>query len=365
MAFRLAAINGMGGITESSPGVFDTTGMQDAGVMNPVNNFLANPGVNGIAATPTGSMVVTATSPASDELDIAAGSAYVENDAYTVGSSEVKYWEVNNNAVAQVTIPPNSSGNARIDLVCVKVDPLQTPGDDGAANCSYVVVQGTPAGSPVAPAVPAKHTVLAQVAVANGFSTITSGNITDRREYPTLNVGPEAITASNIDWTTSGGIWWEELGRTTAGSNTDTLTVNITSKKYLRIIIFSIMNGTPAAPRLRFNGDSGSNYGRQPVTDGVAGTPNTGQSNINVSDNIGSLDQYITADVINIASRAKLVTYQTTGRGTAGAGNKPVTVTGSGKWEDTSNAITSVNLVNIDGALDFLAGTEIIVLGHD
>lgn len=184
MAKRIAVINGMGEVTEPSPGDFQTTGMLDAGVMQFTSSFLSNAGVDDIAG---GSLEVSATSPASADVEVSAGSAYVENDAYTVGGDEVKFWHVSSDDTEVVTIPANTSGNPRIDLICVEVDPLQTPGADGSANIDFVVVQGTPAGSPTPPAVPAKHLVLAQIAVADSFSSITSGNITDRRVAPLVN----------------------------------------------------------------------------------------------------------------------------------------------------------------------------------
>lgn len=178
MAFRIGAINGMGEITEPSPGDFDTVGMIDAGVMNAASQVIANPGVRDIE---DGALLVTETSPASADVSVAAGTCYVLNDAYTPGGDEVRYWEFNSNDAEDVTIVSNSSGNPRIDLICAAVDPLQTPGNDGAANCSIEVVQGTPASTPAAPAVPVKHTVLAQVAVASGFTSITDTDITDMR----------------------------------------------------------------------------------------------------------------------------------------------------------------------------------------
>jgi hypothetical protein len=45
------------------------------------------------------------------------------------------------------------------------------------------MVQGTPAASPVAPSVPANSIALAQIAVANGASSIGSGQITDVRGF--------------------------------------------------------------------------------------------------------------------------------------------------------------------------------------
>lgn len=82
-------------------------------------------------------------------------------------------------ATEVVTITANSSGNPRIDNIVVEVD--DTAFSDASDVAVVKAVAGTPAGSPVAPALLANQTLLAQVAVANGFSTIVAANITDKR----------------------------------------------------------------------------------------------------------------------------------------------------------------------------------------
>jgi hypothetical protein len=73
-----------------------------------------------------------------------------------------------------------ASGSNRIDLVV-----CQPRGNDldGGANNDFIftVVTGTAAATPVAPAVPAGAVVLAQVYIPGGSSSVTAGNITDRR----------------------------------------------------------------------------------------------------------------------------------------------------------------------------------------
>ncbi len=86
-----------------------------------------------------------------------------------------------NTTEATVAIAANASGNPRIDRVVLRLDP-------SANSIVLAVVQGTPAGSPSAPSltqtdVATYELTLAQVAVANGASTITAGNVTDERTY--------------------------------------------------------------------------------------------------------------------------------------------------------------------------------------
>jgi hypothetical protein len=73
-------------------------------------------------------------------------------------------------------------------------------------NVVFQVVVGTPAGSPVAPALPANSIALAEVDVAAGALSITSGDITDLRTLVTTNI-PETgdISAVSAGTGLSGG----------------------------------------------------------------------------------------------------------------------------------------------------------------
>jgi len=86
-----------------------------------------------------------------------------------------------------ITIADNVSGNPRIDRIVARLNYTDR-------KIEFAVLTGTPAGSPVAPTLTQNTTVweisLAQIAVANGFSTIVVGNITDQRTYMQYNVEP-------------------------------------------------------------------------------------------------------------------------------------------------------------------------------
>src|SRR5258708_6781081 len=69
----------------------------------------------------------------------------------------------------------------RIDIVCFKVE---DQGYSGSNNLSsLVVVTGTPASSPAAPSAPPNSIVLAQVSIVALDTSITNGEITDKRFY--------------------------------------------------------------------------------------------------------------------------------------------------------------------------------------
>lgn len=147
-------------------------------------------------------LTVLATNPVSVNVEVQIGSALVNGRLYQT------------DAVVTLPIAANASGNARIDTIILRVDyVLQT--------VRAAVLQGTPAGSPVRPTLTQSATFweipLADVAVANGFSTIAQTNITQRRRYVnTTDVGwtpraypiifsPTAAYATDLALTANGG----------------------------------------------------------------------------------------------------------------------------------------------------------------
>lgn len=107
---------------------------------------------------------VTETSPNSAQVRVRVGNAFVKGYFYR------------NTDNLNLTIASNNSGNPRIDTIALEVDFT-------AQEVRAIVVQGTPAGSPVAPTLTQDAAVwqvpLATVAVANLFTTITNANITN------------------------------------------------------------------------------------------------------------------------------------------------------------------------------------------
>jgi len=84
-----------------------------------------------------------------------------------------------NDAAATATITTADPSNPRIDLVCITVSDAAYSGS--LNQVAINVVKGTAAGSPTVPSTPTNSIALAQVAVAAGATSITSGNITDVR----------------------------------------------------------------------------------------------------------------------------------------------------------------------------------------
>lgn len=156
---------------------------------------------------------------------------------------------------------------------------------------------------------------------------------------------------------------YEEIGRTTLGSAGDTISVqNLPARKYLKVIINPIRSGSISL-EATFNNDSDSNY----ATDALANFSVTGgasnASNINLSNN-ASEDKSAILEIVNEAAREKQVYGWTYESGGAGEGNPPDNRLTVGKWDNTSDQISRIDVLN-SGAGDFAIGSEVIVLGHN
>ena len=128
------------------------------------------------------SLAVGANSPAGMSVRVAAGWGAVVGTTTT----DMGVYTFYNDALNTLTITTANPTNPRIDLVCATVrDAFYS----GAFNdVIFQVVAGTPAGSPVAPALPANSISLATVAVGAAVTQINSGDITDTRVATTSNL---------------------------------------------------------------------------------------------------------------------------------------------------------------------------------
>lgn len=118
------------------------------------------------------------------ELDGGAVSQHAAGANKSVDVASLQAWVdghfFQSDAVENLTIADNASGNPRIDRIVIHADFT-------ANTIALQVVQGTAAATPTPPALTQSSSAweipLAQVAVANGFTSIADANITDDREY--------------------------------------------------------------------------------------------------------------------------------------------------------------------------------------
>ena len=128
-------------------------------------------GVSGIVRS--ADLAVTASSGMN--LSVASGWAAIIGTYQTNMGTYMAY----NDGAANATITTADATNPRIDLVCITVNDAAYSGSLNSVAIN--VVKGTAAGSPSVPSTPTNSIALAQVAVAAGATTISSGNITDVR----------------------------------------------------------------------------------------------------------------------------------------------------------------------------------------
>lgn len=111
------------------------------------------------------------------------GVGYIPNDSFDeFDSDSIKFWEAvvsGSTGSRTLAISSNSSGQTRIDLVCLMINPATTPDTEASNIAELVVVEGTPGAG--APALPAYHLLLATVTVLNGAVAIPNAKIADGR----------------------------------------------------------------------------------------------------------------------------------------------------------------------------------------
>lgn len=161
----------------------------DADLANLAIAFMDTPG--GVVGA--NDYLVQAQGSPNNTILVNTGRAYVPNTTNPITNMYSTYL----NATQNVTIAANSSGFPRTDYICLGINLGASP-DAAADNVAELVdAQGSTPSDSSAP-VPTQtqintalggaypFIILAQIAVANGFTSITSGNITDKRNTATF-----------------------------------------------------------------------------------------------------------------------------------------------------------------------------------
>ena len=109
-----------------------------------------------------------------------------------------------NGAIREITsaltldVSENVSGNPRIDVIVARLDLTDR-------QVEFAVLEGTPAVSPTAPSVTQNSTTweisLAEIELANGYSTITDSLITDTRSFGVVKASHNFfVTLDKDNW---------------------------------------------------------------------------------------------------------------------------------------------------------------------
>lgn len=137
----------------------------------------------------TSSLAVSPNSPVGMSVRVASGWAAIVGTTTT----NMGVYTIFNDATDTLTITTADPTNPRIDLVCATVRDAFYSGANN--DVIFQVIAGTPAGSPVAPSLPANSVSLATVAVGAAVTQINAGDITDTRVATTTNLAVGDITS--------------------------------------------------------------------------------------------------------------------------------------------------------------------------
>ena len=158
--------------------------------------------------------------------------------------------------------------------------------------------------------------------------------------------------------------FWTELASTTLTGSADTIdSGTFTAKKYLWVQAYVKQTTSNIRIATRFNSDTGSTYCVRDSEVGGADSTATSQTYIKNSGS-NSFSGFINMFIVNVSSKEKLAISHYVGQNTAGAGNAPTRHEVVGKWANTSNSITSIQLYN-DQAGDYASGSILKVWGSD
>ena len=211
------------------------------------------------------------------------------------------------------------------------------------------------------------ETVHKWVNTSNSISSIRPFFLSGR----TYGSGSECVVLGWDPADTHTSNFWEELASVTLGSDGDVLSSGtISAKKYLWVQAFIKNSGDTARfnTQVTFNNDTGSNYAMRRSIDGGSDSTSTNASNLFSSGVTGSNDDLwcMNLFIVNNASNEKLCIAH--GFDTyigSGAGNAPSQrYEAVGKWTNTSNQITEIDITNSDTS-NYDSISELRVWGAD
>ena len=116
-----------------------------------------------------------------DEVEVVASSPAAKSVVVSTGAVNVSGAIREIEAAQTLALADNTSGSTRVDRIIARYS-------DGDRLIEFAVVEGTPGAG--APALSSGEISLARVSLANGYSTVVAGNITDERDYSDYTVRP-------------------------------------------------------------------------------------------------------------------------------------------------------------------------------
>jgi len=318
----------------------DISGVYSGDELGLPNRDMISEGIVG-----AGSLAVTAHGGA-NSVDVAAGAAWV------TGDTDVNHqptYRVYNDATVNLGISPDPT-NPRIVLVVAQINDATFVGV--TRNWQLVAIHGTPAASPAAPALPASALQLASITVPAAAASSAAYTITDTR------IGFGVGNIQTVYDRTLGSATTFDTGAIIPATGTD---IEITYQ----------CRGDTAATSigvlLRFNGDTGANYGDQLLT-GTTSTASATEHSSATGATIGAVAaasataNHAGGGLLLIPNYANTTFFKNV-HGTTGWSQAITTGTMNvrnslGAWASTA-AINRVQF--FPGAGNFIAGSRMIV----
>ena len=181
----------------------------------------------------------------------------------------------------------------------------------------------------------------------------------------THSIGSEVVVLGWDPADTHTTNFWEELLSVDPNvAGTSYTTSSFTAKKYLWIQIQKDFYGTSTSKfKLRFNGDTGSNYADRYSINGGAEVTNLSGTLANISETADDSELFTNIFIINNSANEKLGTSHTVRSSTAGAGTAPNRDEGVFKWTNTASQITQLTI--LAGNASWIGQLRIRVWGSD
>jgi hypothetical protein len=170
-------------------------------------------------------------------------------------------------------------------------------------------------------------------------------------------------TQADFDGTPAVSGGWKELGRTTLGSATSTMSVSsLPDKRYYQVLL-DMTQTIDSNYKLRLNNDTGSNYAFRFSNAGGSDNTSVSQTSIDLRSRTANEPTFWNGYIANLDSKEKLSTFLGTMQGSTGAGTAPSRTEQVGKWVNTSDSIDQIGVTSGSGNL--ASGSEVVILGYD
>ncbi len=151
----------------------------------------------------------------------------------------------------------------------------------------------------------------------------------------------------------------------TLSGTSDTLQISdLTANKFNLFLSHNLQSGS-IRPAMKINSAT-SGYANRYSENGAADATSTSRSNYLIDLTIGSYDDFIILYGFGLQTEEKLFIEFYVDSNTSGAGNAPNRTEGVGKFANTTDTISSIEIFNTEtGTSDFAADSNLSAIGTD